>query len=268
MKKIVGILTLSIIFVVGIFSSSFAANSVDMKVKTNTTIAKQKDEVKVTLSAMSSATEEIQEIAGAIIFNDSVFEIVTMDIDEAIEESEGLIPTVLEEMKKQMSTEGVEWKLLSVKEDKITILIEQEGIYGFATILALAPLKTSTTYTDIGEITFKVKSSAKSATEKISFTNMQVDENLKLDDVSTQAITINAEGNGDFEDIPSLDPEDNDDTNNDIKAPTTENQVTQENQIANTDAPDTGIEDVIPFIVIALILGVVGYFKYCKYQGI
>lgn len=268
MKKIIGILTLSIIFVVGIFSSSFAASSIEMKTKTNVTVAKPGNEVVIELSAMNSSDKEVQEIAGAIIFNDSVFEIVTMDIDEAIEESEGLIPTVLEEMKNQMSTEGVDWKLLNVKEDKITILIEQEGVYGFATILALAPLKTSTTYTDIGEITFKVKSSAKSTTEKISFTNMQVDETLKLDDVSTQAITINAEGNGDFEDIPSLDREDNDDTNNDIKAPTTENQVTQENQIANTDAPDTGIEDVIPFIAIALILCVVGYFKYCKYQGI
>ena len=275
MKRVLGILAFSIIFVISIVDFSFAAEEITMKIENNKSVAKPGDEIEFTISALNSSSNEIMGLGGAFEFDDTIFEPVTLDYDEAIEEADSIMATILKEMKDAI--EGKECKLLSVENDWCITLVEEEGVYAFAAISVSNPLKKSTTYTEMGTIKLKVKSSANSTTEKIELTTMEATTgndsssvNIEIEDVSSQSITINGGDNSDVEDIPSLDPEDDEEQEEEEEQSNTptNNATQQDPQQADTDAPDTGIEDVIPFIVIATILGFIGYIKYSKYQGI
>lgn len=272
MKKIVGILVFGIIFLLAFVSNSFAAEEVTVKLEMDKAVLNTGDEATVTISATSNATSDIMGLGGAIEFNKDVFELVTIDYDTAVEEADSIMATILTEMKKQMEAQGKECKLICVNEDWCITLVEEQGISVFAAITISSPIKTSSTYTEIGDIKFKVKGSGSSSTEKISLTNMKAtagsdsSTSISASDVSTQSITVNAGGAGDMDDIPSLKPSNNND-NNDEKNETTQSTTTN-SQTANTDAPDAGVEDLIPFAIIIMAVGLFGYVKYSKYRGI
>lgn len=269
MKKFLGILAFCIIFVIGIVNCSFAAEELTMKIESNKSVAKPGDEIEFKISALNSSSNEIMGLGGALKFDNSIWEPVTLDYDETVEEADNIMATILKQMKESM--EGKNFELLSVENGWCITLVEEGGVYAFAALSVSNPIKQSTTYTDMGTIKLKVKNSAQSTTEKIELTTMAATAgsdsstvDIEIKDVSSQSITINGGGNGDMEEIPSLDPDDDetkdDDKSSDIKE--------QDPKQADTDAPDTGIEDIIPFIVIASILVGIGYIKYNKYKGI
>ncbi|MBE5819858.1 MAG: hypothetical protein E7310_03450 [Clostridiales bacterium] len=272
MKKFVGILVFGIIFLLAFVNNSFAAEEVSVKLEMDKSVLNTGDEVAVTISATSSATSDIMGLGGTIEFNKNVFELVTIDYNTAIEEADSIMATILSEMKKEMEAQGKECKLICVNENWCITLVEEQGISAFLAITISSPIKNASAYTEIGDIKFKVKGTGSSSTEKISLTNMKAtagsnsSTSIEASNASTQSITINAGGAGSMDDIPSLKPSNSAD-NSDEKKETSQSTTTN-SQTANTNAPDAGVEDLIPFAVIIMALGVFGYVKYNKYRGI
>ncbi len=270
MKRVIGILVFCFLFIISIVNYTFAAEELSMKIEPNKSSAKSGDTIELTISAMNSSSSDIMGLGGAFEFNDSIFELETLDYDTAIEEADSIMATILKEMK--TAIEGKECKLLSVENDWCLTLVEESGVYALAALSVSNPLKQDTDYTEIGTIKLKVKSTAGSATEKFELSTIEAtagndsSSSIKAADVSSKSITINGGGDEEFEDIPSLDPEE--DEEEEETTSVTNQSNTQDPQEANTEAPDTGVEDVIPFIVIAAIIGFIGYVKYNKYQGI
>ena len=275
MKKFVRILVFGFIFLLAIVNTSLATEEVNIKLEMDKSVLNTGDEVTVSISATSNATSDVMGLGGAIEFNKDMFEIVTIDYDTAVEEADSIMSTILTEMKKQMDAQGKETKLICVNEDWCITLVEEQGVSVFAAITIASPIKNSSTYTEIGEIKFKVKGTESSSTEKISLTNIKAtagsDSSKSIDcpDALTQSITINLGAAGDMEGIPSLDSgNDNDDSSNNDEKTGTSQATNTNSQTANTSAPDAGAEDLIPFAIIILIAGLFGYIKYNKYRDI
>lgn len=138
---------------------------------------------------------------------------------------------------------------------------------------------------EIGKIKLKVKDGVTATTEKIEFTTIIVVDGSALE--TTQADTTEhtvtgtnvsltikpkttSEGN---QQIPQINNSNNNNNNsNNNKEQTIQNSTsgnnTQTNNQAPTQAPNTGVEDYLPFAFIIIAIGTFSYIKYKKYKDI
>lgn len=261
-KKV--LILLLIILLVSLFTkTTYAANEVEVLLKTSKTTLNVGDKVEIEVSIVNNSSEnDIKSLVGYIEFDADVFELANIDIDELDEEQQMVLEQLMEE-------EGTILDILSFTNNWIIVGIEDEEdpekYIIYATELSengdagVGQGQTS----KIGEIKFNVLDSAKEGTSSIKMNEMAANEEMLVAETTTSEITIlGGSSSGENE------SEEQEQTEEEEEEQTEEEQEQQEANEAKQDLVYTGAEDVIPYVFILIITMVISYVKWKKYKDI
>ena len=270
MKKIVKMFLILIVLIFSFGVTVYAAEQAcKITMNADKSTVKPGDTVTVTLTASDiTAAEGIGMFLAEFKYNANIFELI-------VEENEELkaVSAQIEEMfgfeKSEVIYSGLEnitanlnpWYLLCFESEG------EKAIFG-------SPLTAQKDTQEIGKIKFKVKEGVTETADTIELGTIIVYDGLILDDTkkdsakeytisgNSVSLTIKPVSNsGGNQQIPQV----NNSTNTN-KEGTTQNSNT--NNKTPTQAPNTGVEDYLPFVFIIITIGTFSYIKYKKYKDI
>ena len=270
MKKLEKIIFMFVIFILGFALSVSAADEVcKITMNADKSTLKPGDVVTVTLTASDIAIPEgIGTFLAEFKYNSNIFELVVEENEElkaAISQIEGMSgfekSEVLYSGLDNITTNSNPWYMLYFESSG------EKAVFGSA----LTALKNTQ---EIGKIKLKVKDGVTATTEKIEFGTIVVVDGLALDtnqSASAKEYTISGanvnltikptSNSGSNQQIPQVS------TNKEQNSNTSNNKVQTNNQ-ATGEAPNTGVEDYLPFVFIIITIGTFSYIKYKKYKDI
>lgn len=244
-RKKVTILLIFILMFFTFIKPTYAANEVSISLKPKSATLKKGDETAITVSITNSgAEEEILDSTAELEFDGNVFEVVTLDVEELEEDDQQL----LEEYQDIIGLLDI----LCIK-DKWLI-----GGYGdsdayLITIIYLEEnggIKEGETK-EVGEIKFKVLDSANSGNTSIKLTEGEANGEITLAD-TTLPLSIVGSTSTTREEESGYEQIKNEEKSNKAK----ENLVY------------TGVEDVVPFIGVLIVIALISCVNYRKYKDI
>lgn len=283
--KIKKILLVFILVFFTFINISYAANEAVITLTPDSNSLNKNDKFYVSITANNTGVQDgIYSVMGELEFDNTILEIVTLNIDELTSEQQDL----LKQYETIMGMLDILYfddtcligGLASDESYLITVIYinEEDSVeYG----------KTET----MGKIEFKVLGTAPTGSSTIKLTQSIINENAGAPDTST---TITILGTQDTEEEPEEQPEeepeviidteeqpeededidweepqldDKEDEKDEQAQEDPENEI-EEEQEKDGDIPGLGAEDYIPFISILVIVAIVSFSKYRKYRGI
>lgn len=270
-KKIITIL-MFILMLIAFENVVYAANEALLTLTPAAESYKQGEQAILKVSLTNTGIEGgVSMVAGIFEYDNTVFELIPKDIAELTEEQQMIIELLAEEL-------GFA-EVLSVTDNYLLLVTE-----GNLIVMNIGEKLEIGKTEEVGEIKFQILDSASNGNKTIKLTSATVEEEYKMQDVST-TISIGqvSSGGTSYNDPKDEEKDENtetpteadkDNSNGEEEEPKKENQDTKkENEQkdkdeAKQDIVYTGVEDVIPFIAIILIIAIVSYIKYKKYKYI
>lgn len=274
MKKIVRMFLIFIVFLFAFAANVNAAEEVcKIKMNADKSTLNAGDTVTITLTASDITLEKgIATFLAEFKYNENIFELV-VEQDEQLKQAISQIEGMSDFEKCEVLYNGTTntstnpWYMLYFES------AGQKAVFG--SVVQAAQKDTQ----EIGKIKLKVKEGVTATTEKIEFTTIIVVDGSALETSQTNAAEHTVSGtnvsltikstatSGGNQQIPQVNS-----TTNTNKEGTTQTNVSnnkqQTNNQAPTQAPNTGVEDYLPFAFIIISIGTFSYIKYKKYKDI
>ena len=267
-KKILAI----IIFILSVCifnTTSYAAEAVEVELEVDKKEVKAGEKISVTVSVKNNTYEESMYIlAGGIEFDDKLLKPIAMENPELTAEQQAMITMLTE-------SADLEFEILSVKDKWIIGIAESGELSGVKTIIIIyldttgsdAAVEVGETK-EIGEIEFEALECEEAKSTVVKFYEMIVDEELEIGEASTQTIKVQPKESL----LEEMDDDDNDNNRQQLGSNNNNNNNNKDNK-NNKDKADkelayTGVEDVIPYIMVLIIVAILSYIKCKKYKNI
>lgn len=256
------------IFLLMLLTQNIYANTVaSVKIMPDKTNLKQGEQVTLKILVKNSGVNVgIEDVSGFLVFDESSFEIIKVDLESKIQQLN------LDEEKQEMLREyAEELDILDITANYIIAGMKDGSDY-VVSIAALGEegiIGVSGTEVNVGEIKFSIKSTV-STTATIKISDMLINGEQEIGEVTTAQILLNSSSNGGISITPT-------NTNVNLVGQSgtiNNNKVSTYNSTANKIAnqaqgeiADAGTEQAWP-ILIAILISLGLYINYRRFKEI
>ena len=266
MKKAINIIVCFLVSLIILTTSVRAEDEAcKISVSADKTTLKPGDEVTITLLMSNvNKTSGISQLLSILEYSNNIFEIVPV-IDSELKSN--LADTEFKDC--QILYSGEKDTDTTIKNPWYILYVENSGVKGIYGATTADPQIESQI---IGKIKLKVKENVQSTKTTVGIVDTEVydaetisnatsTENLTGYKISDSKIELQING------VTNTETTVNNSSITGSQSKTQNSQQQTENK-AKKEVPYTGIEDIIPFIFIVLIIGVVSYIRYIKYKDL